>query len=230
MPSISSGNAPLDQLLGGGFEQHKTTIFVGEPGNGKTTLALQFIVNPSYYHTPCAYVCIDKKPERLVENALAMNHTVQDQINAQTLTFLEVSLHGWAPSDTISDLLRTIQSQLEALVQHTPVSHVIVDSLLPSVLYSARLDQKQYFIREFLALIATFNATTIGILYDASICQTLWLDSHMIHDQLLFHRTSNLDYTTYWVEISKNNRQNLTGHYRFTFDGNHGICLKHRIC
>jgi circadian clock protein KaiC len=39
---IASGVAPLDTLLGGGVERGTSTLFVGPPGCGKSTLALQY--------------------------------------------------------------------------------------------------------------------------------------------------------------------------------------------
>jgi len=39
-----------------------------------------------------------------------------------------------------------------------------------------------------------------------------------------------MDYVTYWLEISKNSTHNLNGKYRFTFDAQKGIILKHRLC
>ena len=37
------------------------------------------------------------------------------------------------------------------------------------------------------------------------------MDTSIVSDQLLFYRKSDLDYTTYWLEISKNNPQNWWG-------------------
>ena len=58
-------------------------------------------------------------------------------------------------------------------------------------------------MREFLSIIHTYSTTSLGILYDSEIHHTLWLDTSIVNDQLLFHRKSDLDYTTYWLEISK---------------------------
>jgi circadian clock protein KaiC len=40
---LSTGSAPLDLLLGGGFPSRSVTIVAGEPGTGKTVLALQMV-------------------------------------------------------------------------------------------------------------------------------------------------------------------------------------------
>ena len=43
-PRISTGNAGLDDILGGGLDADRVYLYEGRPGTGKTTLALQFLV------------------------------------------------------------------------------------------------------------------------------------------------------------------------------------------
>jgi circadian clock protein KaiC len=42
-PRLSSGNAQLDAILGGGFPANSINIVMGEPGSGKTILAERLI-------------------------------------------------------------------------------------------------------------------------------------------------------------------------------------------
>jgi circadian clock protein KaiC len=42
--TISTGNAGLDDILGGGFDAERVYLLEGRPGTGKTTLALQFLL------------------------------------------------------------------------------------------------------------------------------------------------------------------------------------------
>ncbi len=41
---ISTGNAGLDDILGGGFDADRMYLYEGRPGTGKTTLALEFLL------------------------------------------------------------------------------------------------------------------------------------------------------------------------------------------
>ena len=230
MPLTSTGNLQLDRLIGGGIEVAKSTILVGEPGCGKTTLALQFITDPRYNQTKSAYLCIDKKPERIMEKAIDMNGSVNQQITEDNLKFVEISLQDWSPEQPINDLLFNIQLQIEALSQNYGMDHVIVDSLLPHALNGFNKEIKQYFIREFLHIINQFNATSLCILYDFDVHNSLWLDTSFVSDQLIFYRKCDLDYITYWIEISKNNARNQSGKYRFTIDHQRGVKFRHRLC
>ncbi|MEC8678004.1 MAG: ATPase domain-containing protein [Candidatus Margulisiibacteriota bacterium] len=230
MPLLSLGNIQLDQVLGGGIEEDRCTMLVGDPGSGKTTLALQFITDPTVSHLPCAYICIDKKPEKIMEKAIHMDGSVNDNIQSGLLKFVEISIQEWDPEQSINELLLTIQLQVDALFRNFNAKRVIIDSILPHSLFGFSKENKQYFIREFLQIIHTYPTTSIGLLYDVESHHSLWLDTNIISDQLIFQRKADLDYVTYWLEVSKNNLTNKSGRYRFTFDDNKGIKLKHRLC
>ena len=44
LPRISTGNPGLDDILGGGIDPERMYLFEGQPGSGKTTLALEFLL------------------------------------------------------------------------------------------------------------------------------------------------------------------------------------------
>lgn len=44
LPRISTGSAGLDDILGGGIDPQRMYLYEGRPGSGKTTLALQFLL------------------------------------------------------------------------------------------------------------------------------------------------------------------------------------------
>ncbi|MDC6726327.1 ATPase domain-containing protein, partial [Leclercia adecarboxylata] len=43
-PRISTGSEGLDDILGGGLDPNRMYLYEGSPGAGKTTIALQFLL------------------------------------------------------------------------------------------------------------------------------------------------------------------------------------------
>jgi circadian clock protein KaiC len=44
LPRVSTGSEGLDDILGGGFDANRMYLYEGRPGTGKTTIALQFLL------------------------------------------------------------------------------------------------------------------------------------------------------------------------------------------
>jgi circadian clock protein KaiC len=77
MPIISQEVAPtgiagLDSILGGGFPRHRFYLIEGEPGTGKTTLALQFLLDGVARGESVLYVTLSETAEEL--HAIAASH------------------------------------------------------------------------------------------------------------------------------------------------------------
>lgn len=44
LPRVSTGNRALDAILCGGFDRNRLYLYEGKPGTGKTTIALEFLL------------------------------------------------------------------------------------------------------------------------------------------------------------------------------------------
>src|SRR5690242_10398889 len=44
LPRVSTGNRALDEILCGGFDRNRLYLYEGKPGTGKTTIALEFLL------------------------------------------------------------------------------------------------------------------------------------------------------------------------------------------
>jgi circadian clock protein KaiC len=71
-PRISSGVAGLDDVLAGGLTPHRLYLLEGTPGTGKTTLALQFLLNGVAKGEPALYITLSETAEEL--KAVAATH------------------------------------------------------------------------------------------------------------------------------------------------------------
>jgi len=71
-PRISSGVAGLDEVLGGGLTAQRLYLIEGTPGTGKTTLALQFLLDGVARGERALYITLSETAEEL--NAVAATH------------------------------------------------------------------------------------------------------------------------------------------------------------
>jgi circadian clock protein KaiC len=65
LPRISTGNAGLDDILGGGIDPERMYLFEGQPGSGKTTLALEFLLEGARHGEPTLYITLSETEREL---------------------------------------------------------------------------------------------------------------------------------------------------------------------
>src|ERR1700760_2463439 len=65
LPKISTGNLGLDDILGGGIDPERMYLFEGQPGSGKTTLALEFLLEGVRAGEPTLYVTLSESEREL---------------------------------------------------------------------------------------------------------------------------------------------------------------------
>ena len=65
LAQISTGSSGLDTILGGGFDPERMYLFEGRPGSGKTTLALQFLLEGGGKGEPTLYITLSETEREL---------------------------------------------------------------------------------------------------------------------------------------------------------------------
>src|ERR1700747_1483560 len=61
----STGSVGLDDILGGGFDPDRVYLIEGRPGTGKTTLALQFLLEGVRRGERCLYITLSESEREL---------------------------------------------------------------------------------------------------------------------------------------------------------------------
>src|SRR5215213_4352925 len=69
----TSGVAGLDDILRGGFPRNCMVLFAGTPGTGKTTLAMQFLLEGIERGETCLYVTLSETRSE-IENVAKSHH------------------------------------------------------------------------------------------------------------------------------------------------------------
>ena len=164
---LKTSIAGLDEVLAGGFPANHLYLLEGEPGTGKTTLALQFLIEGAQRGEPCLYVTLSETKEEL-QNVAKSHGFSLDGVDIYELVPSDESLKPEAqytifhPSEI--ELSETT-SQVLAEVERIQPKRVVFDSLSEMRLLAR--DPLRY-RRQILALKQYFTGrnTTVLLLDD----------------------------------------------------------------
>jgi circadian clock protein KaiC len=128
--SVSTGIAGLDELLRGGLTANRMYLIEGAPGTGKTTLALQFLLEGRNRGEGTLYVTLSETKAEMT--AIAQSHGMSlDNVEI----FQLASAEGLSSEDQYTlyhpaevELGETVKAVLEIIEQRQP-TRVVFDSL-----------------------------------------------------------------------------------------------------
>jgi circadian clock protein KaiC len=189
---VSTGVSGLDDILAGGLMANRLYLIEGQPGAGKTTLALQFLLAGRERGESCLYVTLSETEEEL--HAVARSHGITlDGIalfelasskNALSDGLEQTLLHPWEVE--LGETIKLITDKVEA----TGPSLVVFDSLSEMRLLAQ--DPLRY-RRQILALKQFFagRSTTVLLLDDMTASAERDLQLHSLcHGVITLERLS----------------------------------------
>lgn len=75
-----TGVEGLDEILSGGLSRRHVFLLEGAPGSGKTTVALQFLLEGASIGERCLYITLSETEEELRDSALSHGKVIDDRI------------------------------------------------------------------------------------------------------------------------------------------------------
>ena len=131
LPKISSGNSGLDAILGGGIDRERMYLFEGQPGSGKTTLALEYLLEGVRTGEPTLYITLSETEREL--RLVAKRHgwslkgiTIFELVPPETSLDPSKELTVLHPAEM--ELSETTQ-MIIARVEELAPARIVVDSL-----------------------------------------------------------------------------------------------------
>ena len=128
---LSSGVPGINDILRGGFPADCLYLIAGEPGSGKTTLAMQFLLEGARKKESCLYVTLSET-KREIEKVVASHGwdlsgiQVVELIPSEHNLAADQQLTVFNPSEL--ELGATTEAMIAAVEQHKP-KRVVLDSL-----------------------------------------------------------------------------------------------------
>lgn len=185
-PVVPTGIAGLDDILEGGFTPRRLYLIEGNPGSGKTTLAMQFLIDGVTRGETCLYVTLSETADEL--RAAAASHGW----SLEGITLFElVPSEGNLLVDSHSTMFHPAEVELGettsailAEVERLSPTRVVFDSLSEMRLLAQ--DSLRY-RRQILALKQFFvgrNATVL--LLDDRTASAADLQLHSLADGVIF--------------------------------------------
>src|SRR6195952_2997512 len=172
-PIVSTGNAGLDGILGGGIDPERMYLFEGQPGSGKTTLALQFLLEGVRRGERSLYITLSETEREL--RLVAKRHgwsldgiKIFELVPPETTLDPNQELTVLQPAEMeLSETTQMIFDQVEALAP----ARIVIDSLSELRLLA---QSPLRYRRQILALKHFFSGrkTTVVLLDDLSSQQT----------------------------------------------------------
>jgi circadian clock protein KaiC len=132
----SSGIIGLDPLIEGGFPAGKSCLVTGEPGLGKSTICLQFVLRGLLDGEKAVYVAVDETPTDIMEGAACLGWNLMKYVESNQLLILDASPYFTTRmglgKDKEIDISKTV-SDLASYVKKVGASRLVIDPVAPLI-------------------------------------------------------------------------------------------------
>ncbi len=120
---VKTGVDGLDEMLQGGLPENHIVVVMGSFGTGKTTLALQYLVEGIRAGEPCIFISLEEDKESITRNASAFGWDISKAIDSKKLGLFKLE-----PSDAKTTVTR-IKSDLPKFIKGFGAKRVVIDSV-----------------------------------------------------------------------------------------------------
>jgi len=180
--SFATGVKGLDSLLGGGLDRGTSTIFMGPPGTGKSTVAVRYAFTAASAGERVHFYLFDETIGMLVSRAKALGMELEPLVKNGTLRLQQVDPAEISPGE-LTHLIRNA-------VEHENLSMVIIDSING---YLNAMPEERYLnlqLHELLAYLNQQGVITIMVLAQQGMIGNMQsvIDLTYLADTVVLHR------------------------------------------
>lgn len=121
LTKLPSGLQALDALLGGGLEKGTSTLFIGAPGTGKSSVAVQFAVAAAERGEACALFIFDESVNTLRTRCNGLGMKLEPHLRSGLIRLKQVDPAELSPGELVHEIR-------QAVTQHG-AKVIVIDSL-----------------------------------------------------------------------------------------------------
>lgn len=118
---MSSGVAGIDALLNGGVDRGTSTLLVGAPGTGKSSIAAQFARTAAHAGSKAAIFVFDESTETLMARMAGLGLDLRPSVDDGSITIQQIDPAEMSPGE--------FAQQLRYSVDRQGASMIVIDSL-----------------------------------------------------------------------------------------------------
>ncbi len=207
---LKTGIPGLDEMLDGGLIPGRTYVVSGASGTGKTTLALEFLMEGAKRGERIMYVALDEPPNEVVENARSHNWDlariqvfdatpdilnydktpVRDVSTERKVEYFESLSPGIRKTSEKSPVDMTISTLQEMLKQELKIrryTRVVIDSLTSLRYFYIRTSEENTSLMSFLRVLSDLGVTCIVTVQLPEIAKSD-VETHMARGEIRLHK------------------------------------------
>ncbi|UWU67354.1 ATPase domain-containing protein [Bradyrhizobium sp. NC92] len=151
-----SGNAELDQLLGGGLERGTNALLIGAAGVGKSSVALTFAISAAARGEHAVFFAFDEGRGTVEARARTLGLALDDHLDAGRIRFQQIDPAELSPGEFAANVRRSVERDNARII--------VIDSL--NGYLNAMPDERFLILQmhELLSFLAQQGVLTILIL------------------------------------------------------------------
>ncbi len=141
---LKTGVAGFDKLLEGGLINNQVYIICGPPGSGRTTFAIQFLVEGALRDEKGLYVSFTDNPTNVIKYMSRYNFNLIDHVKSKKIFFMDAGSELFSDEDKktessrdmIYDLsasqttttTKNVFEKIEPIIKKTDIKRLVLDS------------------------------------------------------------------------------------------------------
>ena len=207
---VKTGVPGLDEMLDGGLIPSRTYVVSGASGTGKTTLALQFLIEGSRRGERVMYVALDEPPNEVKENVKSFSWDIgrvqvfdatPDILNYDKTPVRDVSterkvdyfgdvsteIRKTSERSPVDMTISTLQEMLKQEMRVRRYTRVVIDSLTSLRYFYIRTSEENASLISFLRVLSDLGVTCLVTVQLPEIAKTD-VEAHMARGEIRLHK------------------------------------------